>query len=119
MGVRPTHDSAAALLAVAPAIARLFPFDRWSRRVVGRSSRIVVAMRLSTVILPIYRWAEGRKVWERAEHMGFHAAYTYDHLSWRIPFRDRTWFGAIPTLTAAAGATSTIRLGTMVTSVTG
>jgi alkanesulfonate monooxygenase SsuD/methylene tetrahydromethanopterin reductase-like flavin-dependent oxidoreductase (luciferase family) len=73
-------------------------------------------MRLSTVILPIYRWAEGRKVWEGAEELGFHAAYTYDHLSWRVPFRDRTWFGAIPTLTAAAGATSTIRLGTMVTS---
>lgn len=74
-------------------------------------------MRLSTVILPIYRWNEqGGEVWQRAEELGFHAAYTYDHLSWRVPFRDRTWFGAIPTLTAAAGATSTMRLGTMVTS---
>jgi alkanesulfonate monooxygenase SsuD/methylene tetrahydromethanopterin reductase-like flavin-dependent oxidoreductase (luciferase family) len=74
-------------------------------------------MRLSTVILPIYRRAdEGRAVWGRAEVLGFHAAYTYDHLSWRT-FRDRTWFGAIPTLTAAAGATSSIRLGTLVTSV--
>jgi len=73
-------------------------------------------MRLSTVILPIYRWAEGRKVWEEAEELGFHAAYTYDHLSWRVPFRDRTWFGAIPTLTAAAAVTERIRLGTLVTS---
>ncbi len=75
-----------------------------------------MSLRLSTVILPIYRWAEGRKVWEGAEELGFHAAYTYDHLSWREPFRDRTWFGAVPTLTAAAAATDTIRLGTLVTS---
>ncbi|BBA98648.1 hypothetical protein RVR_4916 [Actinacidiphila reveromycinica] len=34
-----------------------------------------------------------------------------------MPFRDRTWSGAIPTLTAAAGVTDSIRLGTLVTSV--
>ncbi len=73
-------------------------------------------MRLSTLILPIHRWAEGRKVWRRAEELGFHAAYTYDHLSWREPFRDGVWFGAVPTLTAAAAATERMRLGTMVTS---
>ncbi|MFE0421306.1 LLM class flavin-dependent oxidoreductase [Streptomyces sp. NPDC058953] len=72
-------------------------------------------MRLSTVILPIHRWAEGRTIWQRAEELGFHAAYTYDHLTWRA-FRDGPWFGAIPTLTAAAAATSRIRLGTLVTS---
>ncbi|MBW5486217.1 LLM class flavin-dependent oxidoreductase [Streptomyces bambusae] len=72
-------------------------------------------MRLSTVILPIHRWAEGQKIWRRAEDLGFHAAYTYDHLSWRS-FRDGPWFGAIPTLTAAATATERIRLGTLVTS---
>ncbi|SHL67050.1 LLM class flavin-dependent oxidoreductase [Actinacidiphila paucisporea] len=73
-------------------------------------------MRLSTVILPIHRWHEqGREVWQRAEALGFHAAYTYDHLSWRT-FRDRTWFGAVPTLTAAAAVTDTVRLGTLVTS---
>ncbi|MBD0736216.1 LLM class flavin-dependent oxidoreductase [Streptomyces sp. CBMA29] len=73
-------------------------------------------MRLSTVILPIYRWAaEGREVWRRAEELGFHTAYTYDHLSWRT-FRDKAWYGAVPTLTAAAGATERIRLGTLVTS---
>ncbi|WP_043487220.1 MULTISPECIES: LLM class flavin-dependent oxidoreductase [Streptomyces] len=73
-------------------------------------------MRLSTVILPVRRWSEGgRQVWQRAEELGFHAAYTYDHLSWRS-FRDGPWFGAIPTLTAAATATSRLRLGTLVTS---
>lgn len=73
-------------------------------------------MRLSTVILPIYRWHdEGREVWREAEELGFHAAYTYDHLSWRS-FRDKPWFGAIPTLTAAAASTERIRLGTLVTS---
>jgi alkanesulfonate monooxygenase SsuD/methylene tetrahydromethanopterin reductase-like flavin-dependent oxidoreductase (luciferase family) len=72
-------------------------------------------MRLSTVILPLYRWNEGREVWRRAEDLGLHAAYTYDHLSWRS-FRDAPWFGTVPTLTAAATATSRIRLGTLVTS---
>ncbi|GAA2449541.1 LLM class flavin-dependent oxidoreductase [Streptomyces lavendulocolor] len=74
-------------------------------------------MRLSTVILPTRRWHEGgRDAWLRAERLGFHAAYTYDHLSWRVPFRDGPWFGAIPTLTAAATATARMRLGTLVTS---
>ncbi|GAA2249758.1 LLM class flavin-dependent oxidoreductase [Kitasatospora cystarginea] len=72
-------------------------------------------MRLSTVILPIHRWGEGQKIWRRAEELGFHAAYTYDHLSWRS-FQDEPWFGAIPTLAAAAVATERIRLGTLVTS---
>ncbi|WP_037911310.1 LLM class flavin-dependent oxidoreductase [Actinacidiphila yeochonensis] len=75
-----------------------------------------MSLRLSTVILPVYRWSEGREVWRRAEALGFGAAYTYDHLSWRVPFRDGTWFGAVPTLTAAAGVTERMRLGTMVTS---
>ncbi|MFI1091798.1 LLM class flavin-dependent oxidoreductase [Streptomyces sp. NPDC020917] len=76
-----------------------------------------MSLRLSTVILPIYRWAaEGRGIWKRAEEMGFGAAYTYDHLSWREPFRDGPWYGALPTLTAAAGVTERVRLGTMVTS---
>jgi alkanesulfonate monooxygenase SsuD/methylene tetrahydromethanopterin reductase-like flavin-dependent oxidoreductase (luciferase family) len=73
-------------------------------------------LRLSTVILPVHRWADdGRRTWRRAEELGFHTAYTYDHLTWRS-FRDRPWFGAIPTLTAAASATERIRLGTLVAS---
>ncbi|MFG3095185.1 LLM class flavin-dependent oxidoreductase [Streptomyces sp. NPDC048202] len=73
-------------------------------------------MHLSTLILPVDPWHEGgRAKWQRAEELGFHAAYTYDHLSWRT-FRDGPWFGALPTLTAAAGVTERLRLGTMVTS---
>ncbi|MFL6057112.1 MAG: LLM class flavin-dependent oxidoreductase [Actinoallomurus sp.] len=75
-----------------------------------------MSLRLSTVILPYRRWQEGSSVaWRRAEELGFHTAYTYDHLSWRS-FRDGPWFGAIPTLTAAAGITERMRLGTLVTS---
>ncbi|WP_424212761.1 LLM class flavin-dependent oxidoreductase [Streptomyces sp. BI20] len=75
-----------------------------------------MSLRLSTVILPVHRWHEGgRAAWRRAEELGFHTAYTYDHLSWRS-FRDGPWFGALPTLTAAAGATERMRLGTLVTS---
>jgi alkanesulfonate monooxygenase SsuD/methylene tetrahydromethanopterin reductase-like flavin-dependent oxidoreductase (luciferase family) len=73
-------------------------------------------MRLSTVVLPVRRWHEGgRDRWTRAEELGFHTAYTYDHLSWRS-FRDGPWFGALPTLTAAT-ATDRLRPGTLVTSV--
>ncbi|MFE7428708.1 LLM class flavin-dependent oxidoreductase [Streptomyces sp. NPDC057545] len=75
-----------------------------------------MSLRLSTVILPVDRWHQGgRATWQRAEELGFHAAYTYDHLSWRS-FRDGPWFGAVPTLTAAAAATERLRLGTLVTS---
>ncbi|MFF4208922.1 LLM class flavin-dependent oxidoreductase [Streptomyces sp. NPDC001796] len=75
-----------------------------------------MSLRLSTVILPYVRWHEGgRSAWERAEQLGFHTAFTYDHLSWRS-FRDGPWFGAVPTLTAAAAVTDRLRLGTLVTS---
>ncbi|MBT2390184.1 LLM class flavin-dependent oxidoreductase [Streptomyces sp. ISL-1] len=73
-------------------------------------------MRLSTVILPVRPWHKGgRDEWLRAERLGFHTAYTYDHLSWRS-FRDGPWYGAVPTLTAAAVVTERLRLGTLVTS---
>ncbi|MGW7263106.1 LLM class flavin-dependent oxidoreductase [Streptomyces sp. NPDC054842] len=75
-----------------------------------------MSLRLSTVILPYLRWHEGgRAAWQRAEQLGFHTAFTYDHLSWRT-FRDGPWFGAVPTLTAAAAVTDRLRLGTLVTS---
>ncbi|MDT0267153.1 LLM class flavin-dependent oxidoreductase [Streptomyces sp. DSM 44915] len=74
------------------------------------------SLRLSTAILPVHRWSQGgRESWLRAEELGFHTAYTYDHLSWRS-FRDGPWFGALPTLTAAATVTERLRLGTLVTS---
>ncbi|MCF3178416.1 LLM class flavin-dependent oxidoreductase [Streptomyces polychromogenes] len=75
-----------------------------------------MSLRLSTVILPVRPWhGGGRDQWERAERLGFHTAYTYDHLTWRT-FRDGPWFGAVPTLTAAAAVTDRLRLGTLVTS---
>jgi alkanesulfonate monooxygenase SsuD/methylene tetrahydromethanopterin reductase-like flavin-dependent oxidoreductase (luciferase family) len=67
------------------------------------------------VILPEHRWREARGMWRRAEELGFEHAWTYDHLAWR-ELRDSTWFGAIPTLTAAALATERIRLGPLVAS---
>lgn len=81
------------------------------------SPSAVRPLRLSTAILPYRRWHEGGgDAWRRAEALGFRTAYTYDHLSWRVPFRDGPWFGAVPTLTAAAAATERLRLGTLVTS---
>ena len=72
-------------------------------------------MRLGVCILPELRWAEQQRLWQRAEALGFDHAWTYDHLAWRS-LADGPWFGAIPTLTAAALVTSTIRLGPLVAS---
>ncbi|HMM81733.1 MAG TPA: LLM class flavin-dependent oxidoreductase [Terrimesophilobacter sp.] len=72
-------------------------------------------MRHGIVILPQQPWAEARSIWQRAEELGFDHAWTFDHLSWRS-LADEPWGATIPTLTAAAAATSTIRLGTFVTS---
>src|SRR5262245_3700150 len=47
--------------------------------------------------------------------MGFDHAWTYDQLAWRA-LRDSAWYGAVPTLAAAAAVTSTICLGTLVAS---
>jgi alkanesulfonate monooxygenase SsuD/methylene tetrahydromethanopterin reductase-like flavin-dependent oxidoreductase (luciferase family) len=72
-------------------------------------------MRISALILPEFPWSTARKVWRHAEELGFDHAWTYDHLAWRS-LRDSPWFGAIPTLSAAATATKRIRLGTLVAS---
>jgi alkanesulfonate monooxygenase SsuD/methylene tetrahydromethanopterin reductase-like flavin-dependent oxidoreductase (luciferase family) len=53
--------------------------------------------------------------WVRAEQLGFAHAWTYDHLAWRS-LRDSQWFAAVPLLSAAAGATSRIRIGPLVAS---
>ena len=75
----------------------------------------VGGVRLGVLILPEHRWADAAPMWQQAEAMGFDHAWTYDHLAWRT-LRDSPWFAAVPTLTAAALATSTIRLGTLVAS---
>src|SRR3954452_14889893 len=72
-------------------------------------------MRIGIVILPDQRWPVSAERWRRAEEYGFEHAWTYDHLGWR-DLVDGPWFDAIPTLTAATTATSTIRLGTLVAS---
>jgi alkanesulfonate monooxygenase SsuD/methylene tetrahydromethanopterin reductase-like flavin-dependent oxidoreductase (luciferase family) len=74
-----------------------------------------MSLRTGVVILPDLRWPVARDRYLEAEQRGFHTAWTYDHLSWR-DLRDDTWMGAIPVLAAAAVVTSTLRLGTLVTS---
>ncbi|OIQ67599.1 limonene 1,2-monooxygenase [mine drainage metagenome] len=72
-------------------------------------------MKVGVVILPDQRWSEAKHLWREAEDLGFAHAWTYDHLTWR-DLRDGPWFGAVPTLAAAALATSSIRIGTLVAS---
>jgi len=72
-------------------------------------------MRHGIVILPQDRWPEARRKWTLAEELGFDHAWTYDHLSWRS-LAGEPWGATVPTLAAAAAATSTIRLGTFVAS---
>lgn len=72
-------------------------------------------MRFGITVLPEYSWAEAAVKWRRAEELGFDHAWTYDHLTW-YGLQDHPWYGTTPTLTAAALVTSTIRLGTFVTS---
>ena len=72
-------------------------------------------MRFGITILPEHRWTDAAPLWRRAEEYGFDHAWTYDHLVWGgLP--DSPWFGALPTLTAAATVTSRIGLGTFVSS---
>src|SRR5437763_421908 len=47
-------------------------------------------------------WAEARPVWQQAEALGAHTAWTYDHLTWR-DLRDGPWYSALPLLTPAGG----------------
>ncbi|WP_285636003.1 LLM class flavin-dependent oxidoreductase [Lentzea sp. NBRC 102530] len=72
-------------------------------------------MRIGIVILPEHRWWIAEPKWRAVEEMGFHHAWTYDHLGWRS-LVDGPWFGAVPTLSAAALVTTRIRLGTFVAS---
>jgi alkanesulfonate monooxygenase SsuD/methylene tetrahydromethanopterin reductase-like flavin-dependent oxidoreductase (luciferase family) len=72
-------------------------------------------VRIGIVILPDQRWTVASRRWRLAEEYGFDHAWTYDHLGWR-DLVSGPWFDAVPTLTAAAMVTSTIRLGTYVAS---
>lgn len=79
------------------------------------SSPTAKRLRHGVLILPEDRWSVMRERWQAAENLGFDHAWTYDHLTWRS-FRDKAWFGAMPTLTAAALATTRIRIGPLVAS---
>lgn len=72
-------------------------------------------MRHGIVILPQDPWSIARRKWQSAEGLGFDHAWTYDHLAWRS-LADQPWHATVPTLTAAAVSTETIRLGTFVSS---
>ncbi|WP_420123443.1 LLM class flavin-dependent oxidoreductase [Nakamurella sp.] len=72
-------------------------------------------LRVGVVILPQFSWPEARARWASLEERGFAHGWTYDHLSWR-DLRDEPWFGTLPTLVAAATATTTLRRGPWVMS---
>src|SRR5687768_4817719 len=72
-------------------------------------------MRVGVIVLPEQRWSDASSRWRRLDEWGFDSAWTYDHLAWRS-LADGPWFATVPTLAAAAGVTSRIRLGTFVAS---
>jgi alkanesulfonate monooxygenase SsuD/methylene tetrahydromethanopterin reductase-like flavin-dependent oxidoreductase (luciferase family) len=72
-------------------------------------------MRIGVAILPDSGWSQLRPRWLEAEQLGFTTAWTYDHLSWRS-LRDGPWLGTVPLLGAVVEATTTLRVGTLVTS---
>jgi alkanesulfonate monooxygenase SsuD/methylene tetrahydromethanopterin reductase-like flavin-dependent oxidoreductase (luciferase family) len=71
--------------------------------------------RIGVLIIPTDPWPVAVARARQVEALGFAHLWTYDHLSWRR-YRDHPWHATIPWLTGIAAATSTIRLGTMVTS---
>jgi alkanesulfonate monooxygenase SsuD/methylene tetrahydromethanopterin reductase-like flavin-dependent oxidoreductase (luciferase family) len=80
-------------------------------------SPTIEAVRVGVLMLPTDPWPETVDRARRLEELGYHHLWTYDHLSWRR-YRERAWHAAVPWLTGLAGATRTVRLGTMVTSPT-
>ncbi|GAB3872357.1 LLM class flavin-dependent oxidoreductase [Terrabacter terrigena] len=72
-------------------------------------------MRFGLTILPEHPWSVAEPMWREAEQMGFDHAWTFDHVTWGgLP--ESPWFGAVPTLAAAAAVTRRIGLGTFVSS---
>jgi len=69
--------------------------------------------RIGVVMWPIEPWPEARAQWQRAEELGFAHAWVYDHTAWR---GHTPWYDGYSTLAAVAAVTTTIGLGTLVTS---
>lgn len=72
-------------------------------------------MRVGLVQMPTDSWTATLARAQEIEAMGFDHLWVYDHLTWRH-YRDRDWHATIPWLSGLAVGTSTIGLGTMVTS---
>jgi alkanesulfonate monooxygenase SsuD/methylene tetrahydromethanopterin reductase-like flavin-dependent oxidoreductase (luciferase family) len=70
-------------------------------------------VRVGITLLPELAWALDRERWQAVESYGYDHAWTFDHLAWRT-LADSPWFATVPTLTAAALSTTTLRLGTWV-----
>jgi alkanesulfonate monooxygenase SsuD/methylene tetrahydromethanopterin reductase-like flavin-dependent oxidoreductase (luciferase family) len=70
-------------------------------------------MEIGIIILPEYSWKKASAIWQQIEEIGFDYGWSYDHLAWRT-LCDSTWFGTFPVLSAAACATTRLRIGTLV-----
>lgn len=70
-------------------------------------------MDVGVVMWPIEDWPAMGRRWQEAERMGFHTAWVYDHVAWG---GHTPWDDGYATLAAAAALTTSIRLGTLVTS---
>ena len=70
-------------------------------------------MRVGITLLPELPWAVDRGRWQAVEAYGYDHAWTFDHLAWRS-LAGSPWFATVPTLTAAALSTTTLRIGTWV-----
>lgn len=73
------------------------------------------SLELGIVVMPINEWPATLKRAQEIEAMGFDHYWLYDHHSWRH-YRDQTWHSTVPWLAAVAAGTSTIGIGTMVSS---
>jgi alkanesulfonate monooxygenase SsuD/methylene tetrahydromethanopterin reductase-like flavin-dependent oxidoreductase (luciferase family) len=71
-------------------------------------------VRIGIALLPEQDWAAAAERWKRVEEYGFDHGWLLDHLAWRS-LADSPWFATVPILAGAALSTSSLRLGTIVT----
>ncbi|HHV20686.1 MAG TPA: LLM class flavin-dependent oxidoreductase [Propionibacterium sp.] len=72
-------------------------------------------MRVGVCVLTDLPWAEAEPVWQEIEDLGYHHAWTYDHLIWD-PMNSEKWYSTVVTLAGVAAVTSRIPLGFWVSS---